>query len=433
MKLPTRFISLIRFRFESWETLGRFWISCIVLGLGISLMVIAGDWLIGQFHKLVGTYPWMALIITPLGLMLITWITQRFFPHTQGSGIPQIIAAINAPTTTISKKYLSIHNALAKLLLTLGGLACGASIGSAGPSVYIGACLLYAMGCANQPHLIRKGSIVAGGGAGIAAVFNAPLAGIVFAIEALGQSTFQFQAKTVQMILLAIVITVITTSILLGDHLYFGQFDRQISGIWPAVVVCGITGGLLGGGFSQTLIASRNKLAYFSLHHPYQLALFCGLIVGGIGLGHGPAVYGTGYEVARAFVQQGNNQFDLWFPLAKMLATLASYLSGIPGGIFSPSLAIGAGLGSDLGYWLPIAPIGVMIIFGMTGYFSGVVQYPITTFALVMELTYNQEVVLAVLVTSLIATLTSRLVCPKPIYQALALDDMTTDQNHKNQ
>ena len=103
-----------------------------------------------------------------------------------------------------------------------------------------------------------------------------------------------------------------------------------------------------------------------------------------------------------------------------MGATLASYLSGIPGGIFAPSLATGAGVGMNLGHWIPVAPLSVMVLLGMVAYFSGVVQSPITAFVIVMEMTNNQDMMLALIATSFIAYGSSHLICPQPLYQTLA-------------
>jgi H+/Cl- antiporter ClcA len=104
----------------------------------------------------------------------------------------------------------------------------------------------------------------------------------------------------------------------------------------------------------------------------------------------------------------------------KMLATTFSYLSGIPGGIFAPSLATGAGVGVELAHWMPAVPAAAIIILGMVGYFTGVVQTPITAFVIVMEMTDNHALLLPLMATAFLAFVTSRLVCPDPIYRALA-------------
>jgi H+/Cl- antiporter ClcA len=130
-------------------------------------------------------------------------------------------------------------------------------------------------------------------------------------------------------------------------------------------------------------------------------------------------VYGTGYDETRALLS-GSDAIPASFGALKLLATIASYASGIPGGIFSPSLAVGAGLGYDISMALPALPVGAVVILGMVGYFSGVVQAPITAFVIVMEMTRNPAMALPLMSCSLIAYGLSRLVCAKPVYKALA-------------
>ena len=144
----------------------------------------------------------------------------------------------------------------------------------------------------------------------------------------------------------------------------------------------------------------------------------------------GGHAFGTGYIEAQQIVScTGTDscavETGLMYPVYKILATVASYLSGIPGGIFAPSLASGAGLGSDLATLFPPELASTIVILGMVGYFSGVVQTPITAFVIVMEMTDNQDLVLALMATSLIASGASKLICKKPIYYALAENFMT--------
>ena len=405
---------------KAWRIRLLFWAGSIVVGLVAAVFALASQEADYFFHRTIQQYSWLPWILTPAGLIVIAWLTRTFFPGSQGSGIPQSIAAMEM---NVKSTVLSIRIAVGKVLLTLLGLACGASIGREGPTVHIGASLLYAFGRYSKytPRYMEKGVILAGGAAGIAAAFNTPLAGIVFAIEELSRS---FEQRNSGIILMAVVIAGITSTVLLGHYHYFGTFDVSMPDVasWFAVPVCGVLGGVLGGLFSQGLISGTYRLKGFASKHPYLLALVCGLVVAGVGVNSPTSVFGTGYEAAKHIIDHGGQaDFDPYFPFAKMLATWASYMSGIPGGIFAPSLATGAGFGADLGHWLPIAPVPVMIMLGMVAYFSGVVQSPITAFVIVMEMTNNQQMVLAVIATSLIASGASRLVCPNPIYRTLAL------------
>jgi H+/Cl- antiporter ClcA len=149
------------------------------------------------------------------------------------------------------------------------------------------------------------------------------------------------------------------------------------------------------------------------------VAFLVGILVAIINFVSDYQASGTGYIEAQAIINH-TGSFNPWYPLEKFAATLASYLTGIPGGIFAPSLATGAGIGANLGHWLPIAPLDVMIMLGMVAYFTGVVQSPLTAFIIVMEMTNNQDMILALMSTAFIAHGTSHLVCPKPLYSTLA-------------
>jgi len=112
----------------------------------------------------------------------------------------------------------------------------------------------------------------------------------------------------------------------------------------------------------------------------------------------------------------------------KLLATVVSYLSGIPGGIFAPSLASGAGIGVHIAQWLIDYPYGAIILFSMVGYFAGVVQAPITAFVIVMEMTDQHELILPLMVTAFIATGISKSICKTPIYSTLADNFLPEDK-----
>lgn len=431
MKRHLRRSRRLLFHPVAWRIRLFFWTGAILVGLVAALFAIGSEYADHFFHQHIQSHAWLPFIITPAGLVAVAWLTRRFFPNSQGSGIPQTIAAIQTESTG---RLLSIRIAIGKVILTLFGLASGASIGREGPTVHIGAALMYSIARYSRftPRHLGKGTILAGGAAGIAAAFNTPLAGIVFAIEELSRS---FEQRNSGTILMAVVIAGITSTILLGNYNYFGTFEVTMPDIhaWWAVLLCGTLGGMAGGLFSQMLISGTHRLKGIARSHPYLLAMSCGLMLALLGLSTQTSVHGTGYDAAKAIINGEQHGFDPLYPLAKLFATLVSYFSGIPGGIFAPSLATGAGFGANLGHWFPIAPLGVMIMLGMVGYFSGVVQSPITAFVIVMEMTNNQDMALAVIATSLIATGTSRLVCPESLYRTMALDFLTAEKQKSGQ
>jgi H+/Cl- antiporter ClcA len=192
---------------------------------------------------------------------------------------------------------------------------------------------------------------------------------------------------------------------------------------WLAVPICGVVGGLAGGLFSRFVILLAKglpgHLGSLIKRHPIPFALACGLAVAVCGLLSGDTIYGTGYAQVKHALE-GGTPLPESFGILKLLATVLSTVSGIPGGIFSPSLAVGAGLGSNVAHLFPSAPLAAILLLGMVSYFAGVVQAPITAFVIVTEMTDNHAMVVPLMAAALIAYGTSRLVCHEGIYHALA-------------
>lgn len=404
---------------RSWRLRLVFWGSALIIGAvaaGFALIAHHADGFYRQLHT---SDPWLAYALTPLGLAGIAFLTRRFFPGTEGSGIPQAIASLSLQNHALRSRVLSVKVAAGKIFLTGLGLLCGASIGREGPTVHVGASIMYSL-----RHIapfrgkdMTRGLILAGGAAGISAAFNTPLAGVLFAIEEMSRS---YEHRATGTLVISVVLAGITALIILGNYTYFGATEAvlPLSSAWLAVLLCGVVGGLLGGLFATGLIEGTRRIAPLVRQYPVRIAFACGLILSLTGYLSGGMTYGTGYEEAKQLVTGGET--TLAFPLLKLLATTASYLSGIPGGIFAPSLSIGAGLGADLATLVPAAPFGAVVILGMVGYFTGVVQTPITAFVIVMEMTDHSSMLLPLMATALIAKGISHLVCPRPIYQALA-------------
>lgn len=427
------------FQFKKWKTRIIFWGGAVFVGLVAALFALAAEFADHTFHSIYKNWPVIAFFMTPLGLVLTVFLTRKFFPGSEGSGIPQTIIAIeDKGGPGLTARLLSIRVAIGKVFLSLIGLFCGASLGREGPTVHIGAAIMYNLG--RYTHLsakyMKRGLILTGGGAGVAAAFNTPLAGIMFAIEELAR---EFDRRNISMILIGVILAGMTAIFIhQSNYNYYGSVpaEADLSLLWIAVVVCGLLGGLLGGGFSQLLIISGKKIRPFAGQYPYRLALALGLIVAVLGVISGGQVFGTGYIEAQQIVSctansSCENNIGFMYPVYKLAATTATYLSGIPGGIFAPSLASGAGLGSDLSLLFPASLAATVVLLGMVGYFSGVVQTPITAFIIVMEMVDNQDIVLALMATSLIATGASKLVCRKPIYVALAENFMAAMKAHR--
>jgi len=402
-----------------------FWGGAVATGATAVAFARGSDAALTLFHWAAHRTALWSWLAPPFGLALVAWLTQRVFPGTQGSGIPQTIAALSISNIDARNRLLSIRIAMGKLFLTLAALASGASIGREGPTVQIGASIMHSLRRFTRFSVadIDRGLILAGGAAGIAAAFNTPLAGVVFAIEELSRS---FEERTSGTIYTAVIVAGVTSVALVGNYTYFGSTQASLtdSRMWLAVPVCGLLGGLAGGVFSRCMLALRRglpqRLGAFKTRAPVRFAFLCGLIVALIGWASSGATFGTGYDQARAIVQQEVIPSNL-FALLKALATLVSYVTGIPGGIFAPSLAVGAGLGGTLSVYLPYAPGGAIVLLTMAAYFSGVVQAPLTALVIVSEMTGNRELTLPLMAVTLIGRGASALVCRESLYRALAV------------
>ena len=400
-----------------------FWGGAVAVAGAAIVFAMSASYLDVLLHRGLAWWPYLPFVVTPIGMALVVGLT-RYFRGSEGSGIPQTIAALSMREPSARSRVLSLKIAAGKIGLTLLALISGASVGREGPTVQIGASIMQALGRVTRfaRHDLDKGLILAGGAAGIAAAFNTPLAGIVFAIEEMSRS---FEERTSGTITTAVIVAGIVSLAVLGDYTYFGHTSAALrfGEGWIAVAVCGVAGGLLGGFFSFLLIRAASglpgKLGPFVRARPVAFGALCGLLLAIIGFASHGTTFGTGYREARSIVEH-TESMPAAFGILKMLATVVSYVSGIPGGIFSPSLAVGAGLGANLALLMPYAPAGAVALLGMVGYFAGVVQAPITSFVIVMEMTANNQMLLPLMATALIATGISRLVCPEPLYARLA-------------
>ncbi len=410
-----------------WKRRLVFGIGAISVGLAAILFAVACEQANVQFHKMLAFSAYLPLLITPLGFAMIIFATRKYFPGSQGSGIPQTIASLDRrENRDVREQVLSLRVTAGKIALTIVSLFFGASVGREGPTVQIGASIMHKLGSlARFPqHDLEKGLILAGAAAGVAAAFNTPLAGIVFAIEEMSRSFEEHNSTT---ILMTVIISGITSLALLGNYSYFGHTSESLGfgSVWSVVIICGIVGGLLGGAFSRVLIEVNKglvgRLGDWIRAKPIEFAAACGLILALVGLASGNNTYGSGYSEARSLLD-GNSVLPESYGLLKMTATIVSYISGIPGGIMAPTLSAGAGFGANIAYFFTNVPAGATIILGMVAYFAGVTQAPITAFVIVMEMTDNHEMILPLMAAAFIAKLCSRLVCPTPIFHTMALN-----------
>jgi H+/Cl- antiporter ClcA len=397
-----------------------FWGGAVLVGMVGVAFAVAANRAQAAFGAAAARHAYLPLLVTPLGFAASALLCRVWFPGSEGSGIPQAIAARVLRGAAEREALLGLRVALGKVALTLLGLASGASIGREGPTVQVGAAIMLRVArfgdIGGEPGLILAGSA-----AGVAAAFNTPLAGIVFAIEEMSRA---FESRTSFLVLTCVVLAGIASFGLTGDYSYFGTTTAALGGPadWLAVPLCGVVGGAAGALFSRLLLAGSARLAALLKTAPLsRLALsagLAGLAVAAIGVLSGGSTFGTGYEVARGAVQGAPVPWG--FAPLKLAATLLSSLAGIPGGIFAPSLSVGAGIGAALQALLPRVAGGALAVLAMGGYFAGVVQAPITAFVIITEMTAGHALTLPLMASSLLGYATSRLLAPEALYHALA-------------
>jgi H+/Cl- antiporter ClcA len=427
---------------EFWHNLrdelvaGRQWLDrAIVLAYAaLTGAVVVGFTLLAEaashgFASLTGSAAWApygALVWTPVLTVALLWWTRRFVPGAVGSGIPQVVRALDDDLEPAQQAWLvSLKVSLHKIALASGGLLAGLSIGREGPTVQVGAGVMVH---ARRWLSVRSGIdahdlMVAGAAAGIAAAFNTPLGGIVFALEQLSHRRgISHSALVISSIVLAGMVSVSV----FGNLTYFGRLRVQElswSLLGPGLLVA-IGAGLGGGLFSRLLVLSLrgtpDRFSRWRASHPLRFAAGCAVAVAVIGIVTAGTTSGAGYAPTRAMLE-GQSDLPVVFTLLKFCATWLSAWTGVSAGVFAPSLTIGAGIGRDIALVTGLGPQAAipLIALGMVGFLSATTQGPITAFIIVMEMVSGQTMVLSLMACAILASGVSRLVA-KPMYTELA-------------
>ena len=409
-----------RLALKRWARRAVFLAGGICVGAAAVLMAYLADAAQATFNTILNLSPYIGLALSPLGFGLAAILARHVFPNSQGIGIPQVIAALQLEDQNARGALVSLRIALGKIVVMSIGLLCGASTGREGPTVQVGAAIMFAMG-RFAPYR-QAGFLLAGAAAGVAAAFNTPLAGIVFGIEEMSRS---FEARTSGLIIGAVIAAGLTSLAILGDYTYFGSTTATLplGKAWFAIIACASLGGAAGGVFIRILgffaAGVPGTIGKLISRFPILFAMLCGLGVALCGLEGDRSIYGTGYAQASAIVHNVG-AIDPWFGPLKFVATSLSAISGIPGGVFSPSLAIGAGLASFLSPLFDQIPLGALALIGMVSYLTGVVQAPITSFVIVSEMTNDHAMIIPLMAAALIADATSKLLSREGLYHRLA-------------
>lgn len=436
------------------ERVGGWWpvtaalIGAVFAGLGALYFALVENAAGGLYERIWHASPAWMFLVMPVGLGLIIYLRDHYFRGTDGTGIPQTIASLKMGPGAPRDSLLSLRVAVGKLVLTTLGIGSSLSIGREGPSVQLGACFMHLVSrWAGFPaHLIQRGLVLGGGAAGIAAAFNAPIAGIVFSCEEIGRS---FEKENLGTLVRTVAVACIVCVTFLGNYYFYGRLDEgrvvplqfATPGPWLAAVLIGIVGGLLGGGFSALLLKLMPAVSRAIRARFWVIALTFGVTCAGLAWLSDGHTLGSGYQQARALVVQGSPDYIATlprgereglvaladhlgpaYPFLRATASMLVLLTGIPGGLFDPTFSVGAGLGklcAPLLAWTGIPTQAVILLF-IVAYFSGVVQSPMTSFIILIEMTGAISLTLPLAMSAILAYEASRRVCPNALYEALA-------------
>ncbi|MEL0029140.1 MAG: chloride channel protein, partial [Perlucidibaca sp.] len=295
-------------QWQAWLERVVVWGGAICTGLLVVAFARFSDWGGEVFSQARSHLGWAAALCTPVAGMLIVAIKLRWFQGSEGSGIPQTIAALQPDAgPEVAGRFLSFRVACGKFFLGGLALASGFSVGREGPSVQIGASIMYGF-----RRLLPAGNVIqsrdmilAGGAAGIAAAFNTPLAGIVFAIEELSR---RFEQRASGVLLTAIVLSGLVSISLQGNYLYFGHLTVSMIDfrIIAPLLTCGLVCGVLGGSTSRVLLYSTRPWSGVTGRlrqgRPVVFAGCCGLAVAALGLLTEGSINGSGYQITRGML-----------------------------------------------------------------------------------------------------------------------------------
>ncbi len=392
-------------------------------GLAVVVFIVLTERLGMRLYP-VGGAPWRRLLFPVVGSLGIGYLLYRYFPNARGSGVPQTKAALFA-----REGRITLRTVLGKFFCTSATLASGIPLGREGPSVQVGAGIGSVLGrLLGLPTEQVKRLIPVGAAAAIAAAFNTPLAAVLFSLE---EITGDLYAPVMGAVVLASATAWMVLRVLLGDHPLFNvpQYHLIHPAEFAVYAVLGVAGGVVSAAFTKLLLGIRARFLRFPQKTVWFQPVAGGLLVGVTGW-FVPQVLGVGYGFVGEALN-GRMAFRLMALLVvlKLVAVTTSYATGNAGGIFGPSLFIGAMLGGTVGtvahHWFPAhtATPGAYALVGMGAVFAGVVRAPMTSVLMIFEMTQDYAVIVPLMIANLVSLFIASRLQHEPIYEGLAMQD----------
>ena len=399
----------------------------LMIGALVGLVVVAFIVLTERFGAHLdptNAAPWRRLVVPTVGSLAMGYLLYRYFPDARGSGVPQTKAAMYA-----REGRITLSTVFGKFFCTSLTLASGIPLGREGPAVQVGGGIASVLGrtLGLRPEKV-KALIPVGAAAAVAAAFNTPLAAVLFALE---EVVGDLHAPVFGSVVLASATSWGVLRLLLGNDPLFQVPQYQLVNPWELVVyaVLGVTGGLVSAAFTQLLLRSREWFRKQPRKTVWIQPMAGGVLVGLMGW-FVPQVMGVGYKfVGDALNDHLALKLMVILLALKLVATAVSYASGNAGGIFGPSLFLGAMLGGTIGgvahQFFPahVATPGAYALVGMGAAFAGIVRAPMTSVVMIFELTRDYAVIVPLMISNLVSYFVASKLQREPIYDQLAEQD----------
>ncbi len=399
----------------------------LVIGVLVGLVVVAFILLTGRLAARMypaGSAPWRRILLPTAGALSTGYLLFKYFPGARGSGIPQTKFAI-----FIDNGYISLKTVLGKFFLCSASLASGIALGREGPSVQVGGGIASVLGrrlglsTQNVKALIPMGCSAA-----LAAAFNTPIAAVLFSLE---EILGDLHAPVLGSVVISAATSWMILHLVLGDEPLFHVPAYHLVSPFEFLIyaVLGVVGGIGSVSFVKLLLNLRVLFKKLPGSTVWLQPAAGGLLVGLLGW-YMPEVLGVGYDfVDRVLSGDFTLQAVVILAVLKIVATATCYSSGNAGGIFGPSLFIGAMMGGAVGsvahHFFPAitANPGAYALIGMGTAFAGIIRTPMTSVIMIFELTRDYSIIVPLMISNLISYFISQRLQHEPIYEALALQE----------
>jgi H+/Cl- antiporter ClcA len=406
-----------------------FWIASLITGLvaiGFTKLFAYSESLL---QLIMQGRAWMIFIMTP-ACFFLAWLCVRLLaPNARGSGIPQVMAAIELSTPKhdyLVNTLLSFRIMMVKILSSLLMVLGGGAVGREGPTIQIAGSIFRIINQwvpASWPKRSRQSFILTGAAAGLAAAFNTPLGGIVFAVEELARIHIRYFRTA---LFSAVLIAGLTAQGLLGPYLYLGYPDVRSSSLPVFLAVAGTAalaglGGALMGRWILAVMKWKRKLGKGKA----LMFLFgAGLLIALIAYFINAQILGSGKVLMNTVLFTKNKDIGWDTPLWRILGSVICFNTGAAGGVFAPALASGASIGAAVAHAFEVSGpnANIIILSGMVGFLTGVTRTPFTSAILVLEMTDRHSVIFQLMLAAMISQVAALIIDRHSLYEQLKKD-----------